>query len=125
MLHPGYGFLSENADFAQAVLDAGIVWLGPRPSVIKTMGLKHVAREVAVQANLACVPGSEGLVNDETTALQVARRIGFPVMVKASAGGGGMGMVICEDEQALIDAFSRVQKRAEASLATSPSSYCY
>ncbi|KAJ7114363.1 urea carboxylase [Mycena epipterygia] len=113
MLHPGYGFLSENADFAQAVLDAGIVWLGPRPSVIKTMGLKHLAREVAMQANLACVPGSEGLVDDEATALQLAARIGFPVMIKASAGGGGMGMVICEDEPALVDAFCRVQNRAE------------
>ncbi|KAJ6572508.1 allophanate hydrolase subunit 2-domain-containing protein, partial [Mycena vulgaris] len=113
MLHPGYGFLSESAEFAQTVLDAGIVWLGPRPSVIRTMGLKHLARDVAAQANVACVPGSEGLVEDEAGAVQVAERVGFPVMVKASAGGGGMGMVICEDEHALLDAFLRVKKRAE------------
>ncbi|KAJ7476415.1 allophanate hydrolase subunit 2-domain-containing protein [Mycena galericulata] len=113
MLHPGYGFLSENAEFAQAVLDAGIVWLGPRPSVIKLMGLKHLAREVAREANVVCVPGSEGLMEDETTTIQIANRIGFPVMLKASAGGGGMGMVICDNEDALVDAFSRVKKRAE------------
>ncbi|KAF7341805.1 Urea carboxylase [Mycena sanguinolenta] len=95
MLHPGYGFLSENAVFAQAVLDAGIIWLGPTPSVIKTMGLKHLAREVAVEAGVVCVPGSAGLVTDER-------------------GGGGMGMVICNDENALTNAFSKVTKRAEA-----------
>ncbi|KAJ7500978.1 allophanate hydrolase subunit 2-domain-containing protein [Mycena galericulata] len=114
MLHPGYGFLSENAEFAQAVLDAGIAWLGPRPSVIKLMGLKHLAREVAREANVVCVPGSEGLMEDETTAIQIANRIGFPVMLKASAGGGGMGLVICDNEDALVDAFSRVKKRAES-----------
>ncbi|KAJ7448343.1 allophanate hydrolase subunit 2-domain-containing protein [Mycena latifolia] len=113
MLHPGYGFLSENADFAQAVLATGIIWLGPPPGVIRTMGLKHLARDVAVQADVACVPGSEGLVEDEETAVQVATRLGFPVMIKASAGGGGMGMVICEDEDTLLDAFARVKKRAE------------
>ncbi|KAJ6506862.1 allophanate hydrolase subunit 2-domain-containing protein [Mycena sanguinolenta] len=114
MLHPGYGFLSENAVFAQAVLDAGIIWLGPTPSVIKTMGLKHLAREVAMEAGVECVPGSTGLVTDGAAAREIAARIGFPVMLKASAGGGGMGMVICYDEDALADAFSKVQERAEA-----------
>ncbi|KAJ7169273.1 urea carboxylase [Mycena crocata] len=112
MLHPGYGFLSENADFAQAVLDAGIIWLGPAPGIIRTMGLKHLARAVAAEAGVPCVPGSEGLVEDEAGAVDVAARVGYPVMIKASAGGGGMGMVICEDEHALLDAFSRVKKRA-------------
>ncbi|KAF8187965.1 allophanate hydrolase subunit 2-domain-containing protein [Mycena galopus ATCC 62051] len=113
MLHPGYGFLSENAAFAQAVLDAGIIWLGPTPGVIKTMGLKHLAREVAMEAGVVCVPGSAGLVGDEAAAQQVAAEIGFPLMLKASAGGGGMGMVICSDAHALADAFLRVTQRAK------------
>ncbi|KAJ7779438.1 allophanate hydrolase subunit 2-domain-containing protein [Mycena maculata] len=112
MLHPGYGFLSENADFAETVKEAGIIWLGPSASVIRTMGLKHLARRVAREANVACVPGSEGLV-DEAAAIGVAAQIGFPVMIKASAGGGGMGMEICDDEHALLGAFARVKKRAE------------
>ncbi|KAJ7706503.1 allophanate hydrolase subunit 2-domain-containing protein [Mycena metata] len=114
MVHPGYGFLSENAEFAQSVRDAGIIFLGPTPDVIRTMGLKHLAREVAIKAGVACVPGSTGLVETESVALETAARVGFPVMIKASAGGGGMGMVICEDEHALAEAFGRVQKRAEA-----------
>ncbi|KAJ7698255.1 hypothetical protein B0H17DRAFT_1129781 [Mycena rosella] len=113
MLHPGYGFLSEHADFAQAVLDAGITWLGPSPSIIRTMGLKHIARDVAGKADMPCVPGSDGLVEDEATAVQIAARVGFPIMLKASAGGGGMGMVICADEHALLDAFAGVKQRAE------------
>jgi acetyl/propionyl-CoA carboxylase alpha subunit len=113
LLHPGYGFLSENAAFAQAVIDAGITWLGPTPSVIKTMGLKHLARGVAMEAGVICVPGSTGLVSDEAAAREVAARIGYPVMLKASAGGGGIGMVICEDEGALMQAFAGVIKRAE------------
>ncbi|KAJ6550228.1 allophanate hydrolase subunit 2-domain-containing protein [Mycena capillaripes] len=113
MLHPGYGFLSEDAAFAQGVMDAGILWLGPTPGVIKTMGLKHLAREVAMKAGVACVPGSTGLVTDAADALRIAARIGYPVMLKASAGGGGMGMVICADEHALGDAFTRVTQRAE------------
>ncbi|KAJ7208843.1 allophanate hydrolase subunit 2-domain-containing protein [Mycena pura] len=114
MLHPGYGFLSENAEFAQAVLDAGIVWLGPRPAVIRTMGLKHLARGVAREAGVPCVPGSEGLVEDEAAALRVAANIGYPLMLKASAGGGGMGMAICDNKQALVDSFARVKQRAAA-----------
>ncbi|KAJ7304851.1 allophanate hydrolase subunit 2-domain-containing protein [Mycena albidolilacea] len=113
MLHPGYGFLSENTAFAQAVLDVGIIWLGPKPDVIKTMGLKHLARDVAMKAGVTCVPGSEGLVPDAADARAIAGRIGFPVMLKASAGGGGMGMVVCTDEDALAEAFSRTTQRAK------------
>jgi acetyl/propionyl-CoA carboxylase alpha subunit len=85
--------MSENAALAQAAIDAGITWLGPTPCVIKTMGLKHLAREVAMEARVICVPGSTGLVSDETSALEVAAWIGYPVMLKASAAGRGMGMV--------------------------------
>ncbi|KAJ7093306.1 allophanate hydrolase subunit 2-domain-containing protein [Mycena belliarum] len=114
MLHPGYGFLAENAAFAQAVRDAGIAWLGPAPETIRTMGMKHLARELAGKAGVACVPGSDALVGDVESAVGIARSLGFPVMLKASAGGGGMGMVVCEDEGALVDAFARVQARAGA-----------
>lgn len=116
MLHPGYGFLSEDSAFAQGVIDAGIVWLGPTPDVIKTMGLKHLAREVAEEADVVCVPGSTGLITDVTEALKIAEGLGYPVMLKASAGGGGMGMVICADKGALGDAFTRVTRRAEVRL---------
>ncbi|KAJ7229272.1 Pre-ATP-grasp domain-containing protein [Mycena rebaudengoi] len=89
----GYGFLSVNAAFSQAVFDAGIPWLGPTPSVIKTIGLKHLAREVAMELDVICVPGSTGLVSDETVALEVAARIGCPVILKANAKCGEMWMV--------------------------------
>jgi acetyl/propionyl-CoA carboxylase alpha subunit len=122
MLHPGYGFLAESAEFAQAVLDAGVTWLGPNPSIIKTMGLKHLAREAALKVGVNPVPGSEGLVDDAAAAVEVSSRIGYPLMIKAAAGGGGMGMVICEDEHALLEGFTRVKKRAEVSVQTSFSS---
>ncbi|KAJ7635528.1 allophanate hydrolase subunit 2-domain-containing protein [Mycena polygramma] len=114
MLHPGYGFLAEDAAFAQAVLEAGIIWLGLTPGVIRTMGLKHLARDVAMEAGVVCVPGSTGLVADAVAGARIAARIGYPVMLKASAGGGGMGMVVCNDEQALTDGFASVTQRAEA-----------
>ncbi|KAJ7700522.1 hypothetical protein B0H14DRAFT_2417282, partial [Mycena olivaceomarginata] len=113
LLGPGYGFLSENAAFAQAVLDAGIIWLGPTPGVIKTMGLKHLAREVMMEAGVVCVPGSTGLVTDEKAGQLITARIGFPVMLEASAGGGGMGMIICADEDAEAEASPHVRRRAE------------
>ncbi|KAG9312717.1 putative urea carboxylase [Chiua virens] len=113
MVHPGYGFLSENADFAQAVVDAGIIWLGPRPDVIRAMGLKHEARDVATKAGLPLVPGSQGLVSTPEDALRIAREIGFPVMLKATAGGGGMGLVVCNDETELSARFTSTKERAE------------
>ncbi|KAJ7641859.1 allophanate hydrolase subunit 2-domain-containing protein [Roridomyces roridus] len=130
LLHPGYGFLSENAGFARAVRDAGVVWLGPKAQVMEVMGRKHVARRVAREAGVVCVPGSgadsaaqldfdsegstTGLVEDERAASEVAERIGYPVMIKASAGGGGMGMAICEHEGDLGELFGRVKRRAQA-----------
>ncbi|KAF9233046.1 allophanate hydrolase subunit 2-domain-containing protein [Melanogaster broomeanus] len=113
MVHPGYGFLSENADFAQAVIDAGMLWLGPQPDVIRSMGLKHEARALAAKAGLPLVPGSQGLVNTFEEALTVSRDVGFPVMLKATAGGGGMGLVICKDEDELSARFKNTKERAE------------
>ncbi|KAJ7201761.1 allophanate hydrolase subunit 2-domain-containing protein [Mycena rebaudengoi] len=102
--------VSISPEFAQAVLDAGVTWLGPNPSIIKTMGLKHLAREAGPKVGVNPVPGSEGLVDDATAAVEVSSRIGYPLMIKAAAGGGGMGMVICEDEHALLEGFTRSQK---------------
>ncbi|KAJ7766921.1 hypothetical protein B0H14DRAFT_3592402 [Mycena olivaceomarginata] len=93
LLHPGYDFLSENAAFTQAVLDAGIIWLGPTPSVIKTMGFKHLACEVAMEAGVVCVPASTGLVTDEKAVQLITARIGFPIMLKASGGLSGTSLL--------------------------------
>lgn len=113
MVHPGYGFLSENADFAQAVIGAGIIWLGPRPDTIRAMGLKHEARELAAKAGLPLVPGSQGLVNTAEDALRIASEIGYPVMLKATAGGGGMGLVACKDDTELSVQFESTKERVK------------
>lgn len=116
LLHPGYGFLSENAEFALLFTDAGITWLGPRSEVIKTMGLKHEARIVASRAGLNVVPGSGGLVKGTKDALMVAKEISYPVMLKATAGGGGMGMTICLSEGELRERFPSTRDRAKVNL---------
>src|ERR1700722_7994576 len=88
-IHPGYGFLSENADFAQMVEDHGIVFIGPSPDQIRMMGDKINAKVAAASAGLPCVPGSEGAIGTDAEALLLAERIGYPVLIKATAGGGG------------------------------------
>lgn len=113
LVHPGYGFLSENAEFARQIGEAGITWLGPRPEVIRTMGLKHEARRAALAAGLPVVPGSDGLVEHLDDALNVTQKIGFPAMLKATAGGGGMGMVACFNETDLRERFSATRDRAK------------
>ena len=91
-IHPGYGFLSENASFVEAVEEAGITFIGPSPHAMRVMGSKTGAREAMIAAGVPVVPGSEGAIGDEDEALKVAADIGYPVMLKASAGGGGKGM---------------------------------
>ncbi|KAF8876279.1 allophanate hydrolase subunit 2-domain-containing protein, partial [Infundibulicybe gibba] len=113
LLHPGYGFSSENAEFAAQVVEAGIIWLGPRPETIKAMGLKHTARSIARQAGLELVPGSEGLVHDVEQASLLSQAVGFPIMLKATAGGGGMGMVVCHSESELRREFGSIRQRAK------------
>ena len=108
-IHPGYGFLSENLDFAAACEQAGIVFIGPRAQQISTFGLKHTARALAEQSGVPLLPGS-GLLTDVDDAVSRAAAIGYPVMLKSTAGGGGIGMQRCYDATQLRDAFASVQR---------------
>jgi acetyl-CoA carboxylase biotin carboxylase subunit len=112
-VHPGYGFLSENPGFAKSVIDAGLIWVGPSPDAIRAMGDKVNAKSLVSQAGVPLLPGSDGPVIDIANAREVAESIGFPVMVKSSAGGGGMGMVIARDADDLAKQFEPAQARAE------------
>jgi acetyl-CoA carboxylase biotin carboxylase subunit len=114
-IHPGYGFLSENADFAERVEKSGFVFIGPKAETIRLMGDKVSAIRVMKQHGVPCVPGSDGPVgadNDEN--LRIARDIGYPIMVKASGGGGGRGMRVAHSEAALLNAISITQAEARA-----------
>jgi acetyl-CoA carboxylase biotin carboxylase subunit len=113
-IHPGYGFLSENAKFAAAVDAAGLVFVGPGPETIRTMGDKAAARAAAQAAGVPIVPGSAGEVADLDHALTAAREIGYPIMLKASAGGGGRGIRVAEGEAGLAQHFSTAQAEATA-----------
>jgi len=113
-IHPGYGFLSENWRFAQACEAAGLVFIGPSWPVIQQMGDKIGARRIMAAAGVPVVPGSDGPLDSVDAAREVAGRTGYPVMLKASAGGGGIGMVKVSDEAALPSAFASAQRRAQA-----------
>ncbi len=113
-IHPGYGLLSENADFARKVIEAGLLFIGPKAEVIETMGDKLGSRRTMKQAGVPVVPGTAGGVSDIDAAVLAAKEIGYPLMLKASAGGGGIGMVLCESEQALTQQFDSVKNRAKA-----------
>ncbi|WP_173910203.1 urea carboxylase [Acinetobacter sp. Marseille-Q1618] len=112
-IHPGYGFLSENAAFCDLCEAQSIVFLGPNSSQMKSFGLKHTARELAIQANVPLLPGSQ-LLADEVEALTEAARIGYPVMLKSTAGGGGIGMRLVWNEEELKDAYATVSYFAQA-----------
>jgi acetyl-CoA carboxylase, biotin carboxylase subunit len=112
-IHPGYGFLSENAEFARAVTDAGLVWIGPSPEAIVAMGDKVAARNLVGDAGVPVAPGTREPVADVEAALVAARVVGYPLMVKAAGGGGGIGMSVAHDEDELVTAFATAQSRAE------------
>ena len=111
-IHPGYGFLSENTDFAEAAERLGVRFIGPTPEQIRAFGLKHSARELAERASVPLLPGT-GLLRDLAHAQQEAGRIGFPLMLKSSAGGGGIGMQLVRDQAELAAAFESVQRLSQ------------
>jgi acetyl-CoA carboxylase, biotin carboxylase subunit len=113
-VHPGYGFLSENADFAAQVEAAGLIFVGPTSQVIATMGDKARARETAQRANVPTVPGSAGIVSSLDEAREVAARIGYPIMIKAAAGGGGRGIRVAHDAAQLDAELPLAQREAQA-----------
>ena len=112
-VHPGYGFLSENADFAKACADAGLVFIGPSPAAVAAMGNKAAAKRRMLEAGVPCVPGYQGVDQSDVTLTREAERIGFPVMVKAAAGGGGRGMRLVTDKKGLAAALSGARAEAE------------
>jgi len=112
-IHPGYGFLSENPEFATMCREAGIGFIGPKPDQMRAFGLKHTARELAKQCGVPMSPGTD-LLETPDAALDAARRIGFPVMLKATAGGGGIGMRLCHAETELAEHFAAVQRLGKA-----------
>ena len=113
-IHPGYGFLAENARFAEICADHQISFIGPTPEAIRGMGDKSTAKETMQRAGVPTVPGSDGILEDEREALSIAKKIGYPVMIKATAGGGGRGMRLVRDEGELVKLFLAAQGEAEA-----------
>jgi acetyl-CoA carboxylase biotin carboxylase subunit len=112
-IHPGYGFLSERAQFAEAVTSCGIAWIGPSQDAIERMGNKSVAKDMMKQAGVPVIPGSDGPVTDEQDAVAIADEIGYPVIIKAASGGGGRGMRVARDSQDLANALLIARAEAE------------
>ncbi|EME71427.1 acetyl-CoA carboxylase biotin carboxylase subunit [Paramagnetospirillum caucaseum] len=113
-IHPGYGFLSENADFAQMVEEHGFVFIGPTPDHIRMMGDKITAKQAVKDAGIPVVPGSDGSVDNEEQALEVAAGIGYPVLIKATAGGGGKGMKVARNPDELVESWKLARNEAKA-----------
>jgi 3-methylcrotonyl-CoA carboxylase alpha subunit len=114
-IHPGYGFLSENAAFAQAVIDAGLIWVGPKPASIEAMGLKDAAKALMQAAGVPVTPGYMGANQDPAVLAEEAGKIGYPVLIKAVAGGGGKGMRLVEQAADFADSLASCQREASAS----------
>ncbi|MGK0239589.1 MAG: urea carboxylase [Candidatus Pelagisphaera sp.] len=117
-IHPGYGLLSENADFAETCEREGFAFIGPTPDQMRSFGLKHRAREIAIAHNIPLLPGSD-LIENETEACSRAAEIGYPVMLKSTAGGGGIGMSLCWNETELKDGYESVKRLSENNFANS------
>lgn len=112
-IHPGYGFLSENADFAERVEQSGFTFIGPRPETIRLMGDKVTAKQTMIKTGVPCVPGSEGaLPEDPKEIVKIARAVGYPVIIKAAGGGGGRGMRVVHTEAALVNAVNMTREEA-------------
>lgn len=111
-IHPGYGFLAENADFAELCRECNIIFVGPTPEAISKMGTKDIARETMKEAGVPIVPGSQGIIKDEADGIKLANEIGYPVIIKATAGGGGKGIRVARDEAELIKGINITQQEA-------------
>ncbi len=119
-IHPGYGFLSENADFSEKVSQSGFVFIGPKPETIRMMGDKISAKKAMIEAGIPCVPGNgDPLADDDETNLRMAREIGYPVIIKAAGGGGGRGMRTVHTESALISSINLTKGEAAAAFGNS------
>ena len=118
-IHPGYGFLSENPHFAQVCRECNIAFIGPSPEVIRMMGDKSEAKRTMKAAGVPVTPGSEGLIEDEEIAIKEAERIGYPVLIKATAGGGGRGMRVAYNREDLVNAYNTARAEAEAAFKNS------
>ncbi len=118
-IHPGYGFLSENPHFAEVCRECNITFIGPSPEVIRIMGDKSEAKRTMKAAGAPVTPGSEGLIEDEETAIKEAGRIGYPVLIKATAGGGGRGMRVAYNQDELLNAYNTARAEAEAAFKNS------
>lgn len=114
-IHPGYGFLSENAEFARRVTAAGITFIGPSPEAMLAMGDKLTARKKMIEAGVQIVPGTKETIDDPNLLLETAKKIGFPIMIKASAGGGGKGMRLVKEEKELIPSYNMARSEARSS----------
>ncbi|MEA3496130.1 MAG: acetyl-CoA carboxylase biotin carboxylase subunit, partial [Bacteroidota bacterium] len=114
-IHPGYGFLSENADFAQKVENENITFIGPTPSAIKIMGNKLAAKDAVKEFDIPMIPGTDYAVSDTAKAMKIAKEIGFPILIKAAAGGGGKGMRVVEKEEELKEQMERAISEAKSS----------
>ncbi len=112
-VHPGYGFLAENADFAEICESCNITFIGPSPDAINRMGDKSEAKRTMLQAGVPVIPGSDGIVDDLDEAVKIAREIGYPIIIKATAGGGGKGIRLAEDEESLVKQMTNAQQEAE------------
>ena len=113
-IHPGYGFLAENADFSKICSDNNFAFIGPKPDIINAMGDKSEAKKTMKSAGVPVIPGSEGIVSDPNEARQIASEIGYPVMLKASAGGGGRGMRLVHNDSEIENAFSTASSEARS-----------
>jgi acetyl-CoA carboxylase, biotin carboxylase subunit len=113
-IHPGYGFLAENAHFNEVARSSGFEFIGPSPEAMEKLGDKNTARKMAIEAKVPVVPGSDGLIEDNAIAVKVAKEIGYPVLIKATAGGGGKGMRVAASEAELVNALAQARTEAAA-----------
>ncbi len=113
-IHPGYGFLSENADFAQSVIDAGLIWIGPPPAAIKSLGDKVQARHIAAKVGAPLVPGTKDPVNDASEVVDFANKYGLPIAIKAAFGGGGRGLKVAWNQEEIVELYESAVREATA-----------